>query len=116
MKRVSFPPSTLAVTLTLLLNAPMAAALKVAFTKPVLAGAMGWFVYLVTVQPQDPLTLLITNGVLPSFVNVKSMVTGFPCVILPKLCVVNSHLNFAIDVGDWPSIAVDCPSKLHLRY
>jgi hypothetical protein len=79
-------------TVTVLVKAPLLAALKVAVILVLVPGNTGVLGKSVLVQPQDPWALLTTMGSLPVFLNSNSMAFGIPCGISPASTVSLFHL------------------------
>src|SRR5690348_13489677 len=75
-----------------LLKGPAAAALKPAVILSSLPFAIGASGFTGVVQPQEALADSITTGLSEILENTNANVTGTPCLILPKSCVVS--LNF----------------------
>src|SRR5690606_7203519 len=86
-------------TVKFLVKGCLAAALNVTDIVPFSPGFTGVLVNSATEQPQEGFTSLTMIGSVPTFSNVNTWVTGFPCGILPKSWVSLSNLNSALLFG-----------------
>jgi hypothetical protein len=77
-------------------------------------GATGPFVKLEAVHPHDGVTVAIVIGDELWFTKVKTVVSGTPCGILPKLCTVSLKVTCGAGNGCVCAVAMVAPAKMSI--